>query len=65
MKRISMILLLIICIVPYKVNAKEYCKVISGNGKDIGSEIACGNENFYRMTIYRKKKWYYWIYKWI
>lgn len=56
MKRISMILLLIICIVPFKVNAKEYCKVISGNGKDIGSEIACGNENFYRMTIYRKKK---------
>ena len=29
------------------VNAKEYCEVVSGNGKDIGSEIACGDEHFY------------------
>ena len=29
------------------VEAKEYCTVVSGNGKDIGSEIACGDEHFY------------------
>ncbi len=29
------------------VEAKEYCEVVSGNGKDIGSEIACGTEHFY------------------
>ena len=41
--------LIILCMmfVPYFVNAKEACTVISGNGKDIGSEIACGSEHFY------------------
>ena len=41
--------LIILCMmfVPFFVNAKEACTVISGNGKDIGSEIACGSEHFY------------------
>jgi len=34
-------------LLPFMVDAKEYCKVVSGNGKDIGSEIACGTEHFY------------------
>ena len=29
------------------VNAKEFCTVVSGNGTDIGSEIACDTEHFY------------------
>ncbi len=29
------------------VNAKENCEIVTGNGKDIGSEIACGDEHFY------------------
>ena len=29
------------------VNAKEYCSVISGTGKNLGDEIACGSEHFY------------------
>ena len=42
-------LFILICVLflPIMANAKEYCKVISGNGKDIGSEIACGTEHFY------------------
>lgn len=33
--------------VPFMVNAKEYCKVVDGDGKSIGSEISCGTEHFY------------------
>lgn len=40
-------LLLAILFIPIMVNAKESCTVVSGNGKDIGSEISCGGENFY------------------
>lgn len=29
------------------VSAKEMCTVISGNGKDLGSEVKCGTESFY------------------
>ena len=47
MKKFLLPILLIMMFVPFKVNAKEYCKVVSGNGKDIGSEIACGTEHFY------------------
>ena len=44
-------LLLFVFFVPNVVyaiqNLDEHCKVVSGNGKDIGSEIACGTEHFY------------------
>ena len=38
---------LIVLLIPFAVTAKEYCKVINGNGKELGSEIACGSEHFY------------------
>lgn len=41
------VLLLIILLIPFIVHAKEYCKVVEGNGKDTGSEISCGTEHFY------------------
>lgn len=47
MKKNLISILVFVMIMPLMVNAKEYCKVVSGNGKDIGSEIACGNEHFY------------------
>ena len=47
MKKLLLPILLFMVFVPFMVNAKEYCKVVSGNGKDIGSEIACGTEHFY------------------
>ena len=28
-------------------NATEYCELISGDGRSLGSEIACGDEHFY------------------
>ena len=51
------ILSFIVCImfIPFVVNAKEYCKVVSGNGKDIGSEIACGTEHFYIISANDEK----------
>ena len=30
-----------------QVNAKEQCTVLSGTGKNVGDEIACGDEHFY------------------
>ena len=47
MKKILLPILLFVMFIPFEVGAKEYCKVVSGNGKDIGSEIACGTEHFY------------------
>ena len=47
MKKNLISILVFAMIMPLMVNAKEYCKVVSGNGKDIGSEIACGTEHFY------------------
>ena len=47
MRKVVITLLLSILVLPIIVNAKEYCKVVSGNGKDIGSEISCGDEHFY------------------
>ena len=46
LKKIIIVIICTLCL-PFMVNAKEYCKVVSGNGKDIGSEIACGTEHFY------------------
>lgn len=39
--------LFIFFFIPFAVDAKEYCTVVSGNGKDIGSEINCADEHFY------------------
>ena len=47
MKKYVLYIILFVLFMPFIVNAKEYCDVISGNGKDIGSEIACGAEHFY------------------
>ena len=46
MKKKLLFMITILFLLPCIVNAKEYCKVVSGNGKDTGSEIACGNEHF-------------------
>ena len=46
MKR-KVLFLFMILFLPFVVDAKEYCTIVSGNGKDIGSEIACGTEHFY------------------
>ena len=46
-KKIVKISILCVFLLPFVVGAKEHCKVVSGNGKDIGSEIACGSEHFY------------------
>ena len=50
MKKHVLFILFLVLFLPFVVNAKEYCLVISGNGKDIGSEIACGNEHFYILS---------------
>ena len=47
MKRIYILILLLMICMPIVVTAKESCSVVSGNGKEIGSEIACGSEHFY------------------
>ncbi len=41
------LLIMLFVFVPFVVNAKENCTVVSGTGNDIGSEIACGSEHFY------------------
>ncbi len=46
LKKMMFVMICSLCL-PFMVNAKEYCKVVSGNGKDIGSEIACGSEHLY------------------
>lgn len=39
---------LVLLLIPIIANAEEgYCTIISGTGKDIGDEIACGTEHFY------------------
>ena len=43
----KLLFLITILLLPIMVNAKEYCTIVNGNGKDIGSEIACGTEHFY------------------
>lgn len=47
MKRIYILILLLMICMPIVVTAKESCSVVSGNGKEIGSEIVCGSEHFY------------------
>ena len=50
MKKNLIPILLFVIAMPFMVDAKEYCKVVNGNGKDLGSEIACGTEHFYVLS---------------
>jgi len=50
MKKLFIMLLFLICL-PVFVNAKEYCTVTSGTGKDIGDEVVCGTEHFYIFKV--------------
>ena len=43
----KLLILLVLLLIPMFVNAEEYCTIISGDGKNIGDEIACGDEHFY------------------
>lgn len=45
-KRKILFILLLVCAFPVFLNAKV-CSIVSGTGKDIGDEIACGSEHFY------------------
>ena len=47
MKRYFFVGLFILLLFPCMVNAKEYCKVVSGDGKSVGTELKCGTEHFY------------------
>ena len=47
MKKYLIIIILLIVFFPSYVNAEKSCDVVVGDGKSIGSEIACGNEHFY------------------
>ena len=47
MKKYFFVGLFILLLFPCVVNAKEYCKVISGEGINVGTELACGTEHFY------------------
>lgn len=41
------LLFTILLLIPFIVNAENKCNIVSGNGKDIGSEIECAGEHFY------------------
>ena len=43
-------IVVLLMLLPFTVFAKDSCKIVSGNGKDIGSEIACGSEHFYILS---------------
>lgn len=47
MKKYFFVGLFILLLFPCFVDAKEYCKVFSGDGNSIGTELACGTEHFY------------------
>ena len=48
-KKLS-ILIVFILLFPMMVSAKEYCSVVSGDGKTLGDEINCGGEHFYVLS---------------
>lgn len=47
MKKNLIFIFVIIIFLPLCVSAKEQCVIISGTGKNVGDEIACGTEHFY------------------
>ncbi len=48
--RNKMLLLFCLLFIPVMVNAKEYCTVVRGDGKSLGSEMICGTEHFYIIS---------------
>lgn len=50
MKKALLSIILSLLLLPLVVNAKDFCKVVDGDGKKIGSEIACGSEHFYVLN---------------
>lgn len=49
-KSLLFIVLAGVSVIPSLVNAKNYCRLIQGNVREIGSEIACGDEHFYVIS---------------
>ncbi len=49
-KKLPMLVILFFLMMPLMVDASEECTVVSGNGVDLGSEIACGSEHFYILS---------------
>ncbi len=47
MKKYFILVISLLILFPCVVNAKEYCKVLSGDGKSAGTELSCGTEHFY------------------
>lgn len=50
MKKKIFMIILCIMFIPFFVNAKNSCKIVSGTGNDIGDEIKCGTESFYIVS---------------
>ena len=50
MKKRYILIILCIMFIPFLVNAKDSCTVVSGTGNDIGDEIKCGTESFYIVS---------------
>ena len=46
-KYLFIITVLCLFFLPIVVHAEGHCRVVSGNGNDLGSEIDCGGEHFY------------------
>lgn len=44
---ILIVTLLTLFFIPTIVNAEGHCRVVSGNGSNLGSEVDCGGEHFY------------------
>ncbi len=47
MRKIIKSFLILLLFIPFIVNAKGICTVVSGDGKEVGSELECGTEHFY------------------
>ncbi|MBP5204212.1 hypothetical protein J6Z48_01040 [bacterium] len=45
--KLVLLFLLLLLFFPGGTFANEHCEVVSGDGKSLGSEIACGSEHFY------------------
>ena len=50
MKKLLITIIFVLLCIPSFVKAEEECVIVSGDGKTIGSEIACGSERFYVLS---------------
>ena len=50
MKKKLLMIILCVMFIPFFVNAKDNCSVVSGTGDKIGDEIKCGTESFYIVS---------------